>query len=96
MALASLLQWTSTEMQDPFFAFEHFWSHQRITSASQQRMLHPGANNGGMWHRDHQQTHTDFPSIDLAANIEDYDLTDSPQRIWWLFTNHVSHLNAEP
>lgn len=95
MSVASLLIWDSREMQDPVFSFEHFMSHQRISAGSAQRQLHPGANDNGMWHRNHQETH-DYMDVGTAYNIEDYSLTNKAQRRWWLFQNHYAHLNAEP
>lgn len=97
MALASLLQWDSVEIQDPMFAFEHFWSHQRILSSSQEHQMHPGASDVPMWHRNHQQAHWDMDTtagIGLAYNIEDYTLAHKAQRQWWLFQNHYAHLTA--
>jgi hypothetical protein len=137
MSLCTLLHWKPPPMQDPTFAFEHSQAHARLLGIMSPLtrftvvpyILSPGANNSDMWHRNHQQAHSD--SIDTipgyfggtgfgsffhgphpphpiptppagpvtqlgpAYNIEDYDLSDVPQRIWWTFQNHIAHLDAE-
>ena len=71
MSLASLLWWRGSPMQDPTFAFEHSQAHATLLGtmspltrfSAVPYILSPGANNKDMWHRNHQQAHTDNQDV---------------------------------
>jgi hypothetical protein len=58
-------------MQDPTFSFEHSQAHARLLGtmsplgrfSAVPYILSPGANNIDMWHRNHQQAHSDNQDI---------------------------------
>lgn len=70
MSLATLLVMSTKPdpNQDPTFSFEHAQAHRTLLGSMSPLtrysalpyLLSPNANNSGMWHRDHQQAHSDF------------------------------------
>jgi hypothetical protein len=88
---------------DPMFAFEHDQQTRNLLAASRQSgsyVLDPVYDSqypATMWHKDHQQSHTDFNvGLGILQNeiLIDSDLANTDSLTWWTFVNHQEHSNA--